>query len=73
MSTFTKPRIVNAMLIAAPFAHKPLPGHEFVDLNELGIFRKLMGADGGYHRSSSRPWKSSTPGVKRSWTCSPSR
>ena len=49
MATFTKPRIVNAMFVNAPYARSAMPGHELVDLNELAIFNSLFGEDGGYH------------------------
>lgn len=48
-ATLTKPRLVNPMLLSAPLARIAAPGKELVDLSELGIFSRIMGADGGYH------------------------
>lgn len=48
MSVFTAPRMVNPILLAAPFAREAAPGHELVDMNEIGIFQSLMGAEFGY-------------------------
>lgn len=48
MSIFTKPRMVNPIMLSAPLARIAAPGHELVDLNELGIFNKIMGAEFGY-------------------------
>jgi hypothetical protein len=37
------------MFLRAPVLRKALPGHELVDLRELGIFNVIAGAEGGYH------------------------
>lgn len=50
MSVFTKPRLVNPMLLSAPLARIAAPGHELVDLRELEIFTRIIGetTPGGY-------------------------
>lgn len=49
MTTLTKPRLVSPMLLSAPFAKMAAPGKELVDLRELELFRRIVGADQGYH------------------------
>jgi hypothetical protein len=48
--TLTKPRLVNPIMLAAPFARIAAFGKELVDLNELELFTKIIGATspGGY-------------------------
>lgn len=50
MSVFTKPRLVNPMFLSAPLARVASGSRELVDLRELEIFNRLMGATapGGY-------------------------
>lgn len=43
------PRLVNPMFLNAPIARQAAPGKELVDLRELGIFNKIVGAETGYH------------------------
>lgn len=50
MATLTKPRLVHPMLLSAPLARVAAGSRELVDLRELEIFNRLMGATtpGGY-------------------------
>lgn len=49
-ATLTRPRLVNPIMLAAPFARMAAPGKELVDLNDLELFTQIMGATapGGY-------------------------
>lgn len=41
--------LVHPMFLNVPLTRNPANGHELVDLRELAIFNRIVGADGGYH------------------------
>lgn len=64
-ATLTRPRLVNPLMLAAPFARMAAPGKELVDLNELELFTKIMGATapGGYSTQADALVTQTTDGV----------
>lgn len=64
-ATLTRPRLVNPIMLAAPFARMAAPGKELVDLNTLELFTQIMGATspGGYSTQADALVTQTTDGV----------